>query len=233
MKPWFEVIAAGAGSSPHGQLVLPGTPAWAGLPALLRELLVASPTDGLAPTNESKTVDWDDVRATLAGDGPAYERLVRRYQDPIAAYMWRFTRDRREWEELVQDVFVEAYFSLKTYAGRAPLLHWLKRVATRIGYRFWKNRRQRREVPLPAEADSTLVMADNAEAAYHAAELVHYLLSQLGPRDRLVMTLSYLEECSVKQTAELTGWSQSMVRVQSHRARRRLAKICREMGVEL
>ena len=37
----------------------------------------------------------------------AYERLMRRYQEPLAGYMWRFTRDRRERDELVQDVFVE------------------------------------------------------------------------------------------------------------------------------
>jgi RNA polymerase sigma-70 factor (ECF subfamily) len=178
-------------------------------------------------------VDCSDVRATLDGDGAAYERLVRRYQVPIAAYMWRFTRDLRERDELVQDVFVEAYLSLKTYAGRAPLLHWLKRVATRVGYRFWKSRRRRRELPLPDEADLMLATSDNAESAQHAAELVHYLLARLGHRDRLVMTLTYLEGCTVRETSELTGWSESMVKVQSHRARRSLAKICREMGVEL
>jgi RNA polymerase sigma-70 factor (ECF subfamily) len=200
---------------------------------LLRELLVARPSDEDTRSTPTETADWADVRATLAGEGDAYERLIRNHQETIAAYMWRFTRDRREWEELIQDVFVEAFLSLNTYAGRAPLLHWLKRVATRVGYRFWKTRRGRREFPLPTDADVTLATSDSAEAVQHAAELVHWLLARLGPRDRLVMTLAYLEECSVQQTAELTGWSQSMVKVQTHRARRRLAKICREMGVEL
>ncbi|MHB8900237.1 MAG: RNA polymerase sigma factor [Thermoguttaceae bacterium] len=190
------------------------------------------PADDGPASAETAAVDWDDVRGTLAGDGGAYERIVRRHQQAIAGYLWRFTRDRRQWEELVQDVFVEGYLSLGSYAGRAPLGHWLKRVATRVGYRFWKTQRRRRELPLPADVDALLAKADGEEAARHAAELVHELLARLGPRDRLVLTLTCLEECSIREAAELTGWSRNMVKVQSHRARKRLAALCREMGVE-
>jgi RNA polymerase sigma-70 factor (ECF subfamily) len=41
-------------------------------------------------------------------------------------------------------------------------------------------------------------------------------------RDRLVLMLIYLEGCSVAEAAEATGWSRTMVKVQAHRARRRL-----------
>jgi RNA polymerase sigma-70 factor, ECF subfamily len=158
---------------------------------------------------------------------------VRRYQQPIAAYLWRFTRDRRQWEELVHDVFVEAYLGLRTYAGRAPLLHWLKRIATRVGYRHWQVRQCRQqELPLPDEAEHPPV-AEERESARHAGELVHQLLAALAPRDRLVLTLAYLEECSVAEVAQLTGWTRTMVKVQLHRARKRLAQICRQRGVEL
>ncbi len=54
--------------------------------------------------------------------------------------MTRFTRDERMLEELVHDVFVEAYFSLDGYRGDAPFEHWLQRIATRVGYRYWTRR---------------------------------------------------------------------------------------------
>ena len=66
-----------------------------------------------------------------------------------------------------------------------------------------------------------------------AAELVHRMLAELAPRDRLVLTLSYLEQRKVAEVAELTGWSRTMVKVQLHRARKRLAKICEMQGIEL
>jgi RNA polymerase sigma-70 factor (ECF subfamily) len=58
-----------------------------------------------------------------------------------------------------------------------------------------------------------------------AAEAVHETLAQLRPRDRLVLTLMYLEEHSVAEVADLTGWSETMVKVQAWRAKRKLRKL--------
>ena len=232
MRLCFDATCATAGSLLPEPPALPGWLVGEGLPALLRVLLAVRPANDRDQEEQAFAADWESVRETLNGSGRAYERLVDRYQEPIAAYMWRFTRDRRQWEELVQDVFVEAYFSLKSYRGRAPLLHWLKRLATRVGYRFWRSRRGRHAIPLPAVAELDLPSIDNFEAIQQTAEIVHWLLARLAPRDRLVLTLIYLEECSVREVAQLTGWTEAMVKVQSHRARHRLKKICREMGVE-
>ncbi len=166
--------------------------------------------------------DNRDIQATLGGDGEAYRRIVHRYQQLIARRMWRFTRDRGQLEEMVADVFVEAYTSLRRYGGLAPFVHWLNTIATRVGYRFWKRRRQlEHEVPLQDWDAPAAVDSDPLEAA-EAGERVHLLMAQLPPRDRLVLTLIYLEGLSVAQTAKQTGWSRSMVKVQAHRARNKL-----------
>jgi RNA polymerase sigma-70 factor (ECF subfamily) len=178
-------------------------------------------------------LDQGDVDEVLHGDREAYARIVRRYQPAIKAYMWRFTRDPTQWEELVHDVFVEAYFSLPRYAGRAPLLHWLKRIATRLGYRYWQRRqRLRTEVSLTDALAKIPTGKDDAQASREAAELVHLLLDQLSPRDRLVVTLTRLEGRSIAEVASLTGWSASLVKVQLHRAMGRLARLCQDLGIE-
>lgn len=176
-------------------------------------------------------VDWRDIQTALSGDSDAYARLVSRYQQPIGSYLWRFTRDRGQWEELVQDVFVEAYMTLASYRGRAPLLHWLRRIATRVGYRWWRQRARRR-----AEASATVgnwdhLPADGAPPTLptEAAQVVHAVLQRASVRDRLVLTLLYLEECSVQEISQLTGWSVAMVKVQAFRARKRLGKILEQM----
>jgi RNA polymerase sigma-70 factor (ECF subfamily) len=193
-----------------------------------------------APSDPAKDVplavdpaDWADVQGSLDGDDEAFARLVHRYQQDVARYMWRFDRDRGVWEELVHEVFVEGYYALSSFAGRAPLVHWLKRIATRVGYRHWQRRsRRRREVALSGTPAEAVAADDETAQARHAAELVHKLLGSLSPRDRLVMTLMYLEQCSVAEIVQLTGWSESMVKVQAHRARARLRKICERAGIE-
>ena len=194
----------------------PGARAW---PA-------AFTVDSLAGRAHSAAMDQADLRdieATLAGQEQAYARLVRRYQNEITKRMWRFTRDGRELEEMVHDVFVEAYIGLKGFRGKAPFVHWLNRIATRVGYRAWKQQRRRalHEAPLQ-DWDELVESADNTLEAAEAGEMLHNLLGQLPPRDRLVLTLIYLEDLSVAQAAERCGWSLAMVKVQAHRARKKL-----------
>jgi len=223
-----------------------GSSAWkrAELPVLLRPWYAWAQTGGTWAMQASRhsaagdaaehtavdPADWADVQASLGGNGDAFSRLVQRHQQSLGAYLWRFTRDRAAWEELVHDVFVEAYFGLAGYQGRGAFGGWLKSIATRLGYRFWQRRqRRRREAPLPENA---LIADDPAAAAQQAGETVHWLLAQLAPRDRLVITLLHLEEHPVAEIASLTGWSEAAVKVQAHRARQRLRKLCERLGIE-
>lgn len=181
----------------------------------------------LAETVSEK--DQQDITASLNGDSEAYGQLVRRYQGQVAAQMWRFTREPVVLEELVQDVFVEAYFSLKGFRGRAPFLHWLRRVAIRVGYHYWKSkaRRRDREEPL-TETILKLTAAPDKLTSYEAAEAVFGLLAKLPASDRLVLTLFYLEECDTEEIASRTGWNRTLVKVRLHRARKKLKRILNE-----
>ncbi len=175
-------------------------------------------------TPAESAVDRADIGAALRGGGDAYRHLVERHQKEIASVMWRFTRDERGVEELVQDVFVEAYTGLRSFKGRAPFSRWLRKIAVRVGYRHWKDLKRRREEVSLDDLGEVASRAEDADPT-RAAELLHGLLAKLPPRDRLVLTLFYLEGHSTAEVAELTGWSRVMVRVQAHRARGKLRRL--------
>lgn len=202
---------------------------------LLRERLRAGvDTASDRPRDDPETfegrcqaLDQADIRESLGGDPVAYRRLVERHQAQVSKILWRFSRDHRVHEELVQDVFVEAYLSLRGFKGTAPFSHWLARIATRVGYHYWK------WASRPAQTQSLTLeewdrLADTQISSLQAgdvAALVHRLLEQLPPRDRLVLTLRYLEGCDVAQTARRIGWTQTMVKVQTLRAKKKLEKL--------
>lgn len=189
----------------------------------------AAADNGAGPAAEA---DRADIHAALRGDEAAYARLVRRYEQMIGQYMWRFTRDRGVCEELVHDVFVEAYFSLRRFRGEAPFEHWLRKIATRVGYRYWKRRakeRARPEVSLDAMAVEAPGPADAIDPGW-AAEAMHAALAELPPRDRLVLTLRFFEGLSVADAAQAAGWSQAMVKVQTYRARSKLRRVLEQHG---
>ncbi|MCA9175330.1 MAG: sigma-70 family RNA polymerase sigma factor [Planctomycetales bacterium] len=173
------------------------------------------------------TDDTQDVAAALAGDELAYRRLVERYQDAIGAQMHRFSRDISVRNELTHDVFVEAYFSLRTYRQSAPFLHWLRKIAVRIGYRFWtQNKANDKETALSEHDWQQLQGAQPTPGdTSDAAELVHALLARLPPADRLVLTLIYLDGCTMAEAADRAGWTVANTKVQAFRARNRLRKL--------
>lgn len=186
---------------------------------------------------ERPAVRWteqDDIRRSQQGDSDAYRRLIEQHQAHVGKLLWRFTRDAEAQAELVQETFVQAYFSLPTYKAQAPFEHWLTRIATRVGFRFWKQQHKHQHAPL-LDSDWDNLTAGNSEATSprEAAELVHFLLAQLPPRDRLVLTLRYLDQCSITETAERTGWTEVMVKVQTHRAKQKLKSLAENADIEI
>lgn len=173
----------------------------------------------------------DDICKSRQGDGQAYRRLIEQHQPAVGKLLWRFTRDRTDHEELVQEVFIQAYISLGSYAGNAPLEHWLAKIAVRVGFSYW---RKRRRLPAPlSEDDWRQLAAPQPPENEQAADIVHRLLERLPPNDRLVLTLRYLEQCDIAQTAYRTGWSQVRVRVQTHRAIQKLKRLTQDTPIEV
>lgn len=219
---------ANPGGAP-GQWMAGGSHTWLqieqNLQSLGKVLLSQGSTTGEADKRPAVlAVDIQDIQQTLNGDGGAYARLVARYQPEIGQWLWRFSRDRTVWEELVQSVFVEAYLHLSRFRREAPFLHWLRKIATRVGYHYWQTQaRQRRRNVQPLAMDPAVPAPEqDISEQQDEAAMLHSLLDQLPPRDRLVLTLLHIEERSVAETAQMVGWSQVMVKVQAFRARKKL-----------
>ena len=177
--------------------------------------------------------DREDISASLRGDDSAYARLIARYQPTIGQQMWKYSRDPLVVEELVQEVFVESFVGLAQFRGQAPFVHWLRRIATRVGYRYWKKKSKRHEAEaiLKREAPDIAVPPDDASPR-EAAEWLHLLLAKLAPEDRLVLTLHYFEGLDMNSIAERMGWTRTLAKVRAFRARKRLRVLLEESGYE-
>ncbi len=189
---------------------------------------VGAPGDRIDPV---LAADRADIAASLLGDQDGYARLVSRYEAIIGTQMWRFTRDISTHEELVQEVFVEGYMSLAGFRGRAPFEHWIRRIATRVGYRFWRKEsreRDRRQAMEQWRHTAKTAVVDRSPS--QAAECLFQLLETLPPKDRLVLTLFYFEGWDMGEIADRVGWSRTLVKVRAHRARRKLRTLLEAEG---
>jgi RNA polymerase sigma-70 factor (ECF subfamily) len=141
-------------------------------------------------------------------------------------------------EDLAQEVFMKMFTRLAQYQGAVPFPHWVSRIAvtTCIDHlRAQKRRPEFRWADLSENEANVLdaVMTNENEVAANDAmashELVHKLLAQLKPDDQLVLRLLDLEQKSIAEIAELTGWNASLIKVRAFRARRKLRKLFQEL----
>lgn len=141
-------------------------------------------------------------------------------------------------EDLAQDIFLKMFTRLAQYQGNVPFPHWVSRIAVTTcidQLRAQKRRPEFRWADLSENEAEVLsnVLTDERDVtpgdALAARELVHKLLGQLKPDDRLVIQLLDLEQKTIAEISGLTGWNQTLVKVRAFRARRKLQKLFQEL----
>jgi RNA polymerase sigma-70 factor (ECF subfamily) len=167
------------------------------------------------------------VAAALEGDDDAFTELVRRHKRRVFTAAARFARDDHQLDDICQEVFVRVFRNLGKFRGAAPFEHWLARITVSACYDFLrKERRVREQVALDAvEYELHDAGIDAIVAAGRARELLAFAMRRLTPEEQLIITLCEIEERSVRDVAELTGWSESNVKVRAFRARQSLRRI--------
>ena len=166
------------------------------------------------------------VEAALAGDDDAYRELTIRHKARVFGVASRFARDAAELEDICQEVFVQAYFKLRQYRRDSPFQHWLLRITTHKCYDYL---RKRRRSAFTSSVESMLEsgyepVAPEPAVPHPDLERLHAALAALSDKERLVITLLELEDRSLQEIAELTGWSIANVKVRAFRARAALRK---------
>src|SRR5207244_12312923 len=73
--------------------------------------------------------DVELVQSALAGRESSFEELVRRYQRPIAAYVYRMVGDYDSALDLTQEVFIKVYNSLSRYRSEFKFSTWIYKIA--------------------------------------------------------------------------------------------------------
>lgn len=166
------------------------------------------------------------IEAAKSGDDDAFTELVRRHKRKVFRIAARFVRSDAELDDICQEIFIKVHQNIGKYRGDAPFEHWVTKIAVNACYD--ELRRQRRQGYSVSLEDVTLAAEDPAPGEVSSREAWYILrkaLPRLRPEDRMVITLLNLEEKSVREISELTGWSESNVKVRAFRARKELKKI--------
>src|SRR5213594_4385128 len=184
--------------------------------------------------------DRELVRRAQREDKEAFEELVRRHQHRVFAVAGGILRRREDVEDIAQQVFVKAYFSLKRFDQRAAFSTWLYKITVN---ECWDLLRKKKVRPLLYKGDLSEEQArqviSSAEKSrdlpdiserLEARQRVERLLEGLDERDRLMLILKEVEGFSIEEIAEVLDLNANTVKVRLFRARRRLVKQAKARG---
>ncbi len=176
----------------------------------------------------------DLARFARDGDESAFEEIMRRYSPRVFRFASRFFRERSLVEDAAQEVFLKAFTELGSFEGRGSMEGWLTRITTNTCLNMLRGSKRRPELTVSGLTEDESAWLENqmshaaserhqsSERSLVAADLAGRVLETLSPDDQLVLTLIDGEDTSVKDVVKMTGWSESKVKVQAFRARRRM-----------
>ena len=177
-----------------------------------------------------KNSDVELIHRILDGDDSAFSELVKKYQKPVHALVWRKIGDFHIAEEITQDTFLKAYQRLGTLKQPQRFTGWLYVIAAN-NCKMWL-RKKRLQTQSLEETDSAQLekatysqyVVEEKERTIGEAkrEVVKQLLATLQESDRTVITLHYFSEMSAAEIGAFLGVSVNTIKSRLRRAQQRL-----------
>jgi RNA polymerase sigma-70 factor (ECF subfamily) len=198
--------------------------------------MIASP---IAVNNLSAIADCDLVTRAVAGREDGFEELVRRYQRPIAAYVYRMVGDYEAALDLTQEVFIKVYNSLRRYRSEFKFSTWIYKIAHNAAIDHLRRHSMReqslinefegepREMPLESRR---LSPEQESERAERRAEIELVVLG-LPTAYRELILLRHSHDLSYDEIAEVTGLPLGTVKNRLFRAREVMRQQFVERGI--
>ena len=183
----------------------------------------------IALNNLGARADCDLVSRALRGREDDFEELVRRYQRPIAAYVYRMIGDYEAALDLSQEVFIKVYNSLRSYRPEFKFSTWIYRIAHNAAIDYLRRQQggrgafaltgefdgEQREIPI----ESSRLSPEQEYAGKERREEIEHVIRQLPAAYRELVVLRHSHDMSYEEIVEVTGLPLGTVKNRLFRAR--------------
>ena len=185
---------------------------------------------------DDKSDDAELIRRILDGDQRAFSALCGKYEARLHAYVFKYTHNREDAEEIVQDVFVRVSRNLETLQAPEKLLNWMFSIASQLIVAKYRENRTHLEytsidgvLELHEEASLTVYRVSQQQAAHdELLETVSRAIDMLPDLDRKVMRCAE-SGMSYQRIADELGLSVGAVKHRLHRAKRKVRELMDRM----
>lgn len=183
--------------------------------------------------------DEDVMELFQSGYEEAYTEIVQRYKDRIQKFIFSFTKDVMDSEDITQETFFRVYKSKHSYERIAKLSTWLFTIASNLVRSHYRKHSKRNNTPLEGinknDEHFEIVLIDDALSfdeqidQKQFMEIVATSLKELPIEFRELVELRDLKDLSYEEIMEITGLPMGTVKSRINRGRARLYSIVKKV----
>ncbi|HEU4474925.1 MAG TPA: sigma-70 family RNA polymerase sigma factor [Gemmatimonadales bacterium] len=184
----------------------------------------------------TRLTDQEVVLLARSGREAAYRELVRRYERPVFALLYRMVRDRELAEDLAQETFIKALNAIESYRPEFKFSSWIFKIANNAAIDHLRRREldtlsldgsPHAETPEAMQATALQIGArqESPLDAVEARELggaIEAAIGRLRPEYRSCILLRHVEGRAYEEIAEILNLPLGTVKTYIHRARNEL-----------
>ena len=169
-------------------------------------------------------------RQYLNGDDVGLDALMKKYGDPLTFYIDGYLHDVHEAEELMLDVF--AYlFTKKPRIRDGSFKAYLYKAARHMALRRKSKRKCLFSLDVLADEPDVRQLAEEVIQTAERNRILHFCMGEMNPDYREVLYLTYFEDMSYAQAAEVTGKTVKQITNMVYRGKESLRKLLEREGI--
>ena len=146
------------------------------------------------------------------GDDAAFEELYKGTVRYIYSIVYAYLLSKEDAEDVVQNTYLKIYALRKRIDYEKSLIAYMKRIAINYAFKMMRKRQ-------------TLKIAEPVSNDPEVKETAEEVLKNLEPQERLIMTLFYMDNASIKEICLLTGEKEGTIKSKLSRARDKLREV--------
>ncbi len=170
------------------------------------------------------------LKKAIAGDKNALSVLVDKYKDIAFNLAISIVKDEEDAKDITQDSFLKVLENIESFRNQSKYSTWLYRIVYNLSIQFIRNKKK-----MDSVEDVSHILTETSSDTLETHEknqIIKSSLNILDGNERLIVTLFYLGEKSIKEIKEITSLSLSNIKVILYRSRKKMTKNLEKLNYE-
>ncbi len=176
-------------------------------------------------TKSMENSESDLIAAIASGDETAFEQLVKRYQNPVLSFVYRYIGDTHSAQDIVQEVFLRIFQAAPRFRQTGKVSGWIFRIAYNLSVNELKRRKRMNDFRATIAKDISEMPFTNHAENSESEQWLMAALGKLPENQRAALLLRLNERLSYAEISKVMDISVASVESLIFRARSRLKQL--------